>query len=46
VPRYVDVLAELPLTPTGKVEKFRLRQRGLTPSAWDRQATERGGAAR
>jgi crotonobetaine/carnitine-CoA ligase len=46
VPRYVDVLAELPLTPTGKVEKFRLRKRGLTPSAWDRQATERGGAAR
>ena len=40
VPRYVDVLSELPLTANGKVEKHRLRERGVTPSTWDR---ERGG---
>ena len=43
VPRYVDVLPELPLTAGGKVEKFRLRERGVTESAWDR---EREGSTR
>jgi crotonobetaine/carnitine-CoA ligase len=38
VPRYVEVMDELPLTASGKVEKFRLRERGLTPAAWDREA--------
>ncbi|MDQ3671557.1 MAG: ATP-dependent acyl-CoA ligase [Actinomycetota bacterium] len=37
VPRYVDVLTELPLTPSGKVEKYRLRERAVTSSAWDRE---------
>jgi crotonobetaine/carnitine-CoA ligase len=37
VPRYVDVLSELPLTANGKVEKHRLRERGVTPSTWDRE---------
>jgi carnitine-CoA ligase len=37
LPRYVDVLSELPLTANGKVEKPRLRERGLRPSAWDRE---------
>jgi carnitine-CoA ligase len=37
VPRYIDVLSELPLTASGKVEKFRLRERGVTGSAWDRE---------
>jgi crotonobetaine/carnitine-CoA ligase len=37
VPRYVDVLTELPLTASGKVEKYRLRERGVTESAWDRE---------
>jgi len=41
VPRYVDVVPELPLTASGKVEKFRLRERGVTASTWDR---ERDGA--
>ena len=37
VPRYIDVLSELPLTASGKVEKYRLRERGLTGSTWDRE---------
>ncbi|MBA2527943.1 MAG: AMP-binding protein [Pyrinomonadaceae bacterium] len=38
VPRYVEFVDELPVTPTGRVEKYRLRERGLTQSAWDREA--------
>ncbi|MGI8480299.1 MAG: ATP-dependent acyl-CoA ligase [Gaiellaceae bacterium] len=37
VPRYVDVVPELPLTASGKVEKYRLRERGVTASTWDRE---------
>jgi hypothetical protein len=38
VPRYIEFLPRLPKTPTEKVEKFRLRQAGVTPGTWDRQA--------
>jgi len=38
LPRYVDVVAELPRTPTEKVEKAALRSRGVTATAWDREA--------
>jgi crotonobetaine/carnitine-CoA ligase len=38
VPRYVDLVDELPLTETGKVAKSELRQRGITPTTWDRVA--------
>ena len=37
VPRFIRVLAELPKTPTQKVEKYILRQQGLTPDTWDRE---------
>lgn len=37
VPRFVEVVAELPLTSTGKVEKFRLRDRGVSETTWDRE---------
>jgi carnitine-CoA ligase len=37
IPRYVDVLTELPLTASGKVEKYRLRERGVTATTWDRE---------
>ena len=37
VPRYIEVLDELPMTPTNKVQKFKLRERGLTPQTWDRE---------
>jgi crotonobetaine/carnitine-CoA ligase len=35
VPRYVDVVPALPKTPTEKVEKYRLRERGVTATTWD-----------
>jgi crotonobetaine/carnitine-CoA ligase len=40
VPRYVEVLAELPRTPTEKVRKEVLRGAGLTAGTWDREATD------
>ena len=38
VPRYLEFATELPKTPTGKIQKFGLRERGLTPATWDRVA--------
>jgi crotonobetaine/carnitine-CoA ligase len=37
VPRYIDYLAELPLTENGKIRKYVLRERGVSESAWDRE---------
>ena len=37
IPRYVEIVDALPLTPSGKVEKYRLRERGVTASTWDRE---------
>jgi len=37
-PRYIRVMSELPRTPTQKVEKYILREQGLTDDAWDREA--------
>jgi len=38
VPRYVRVVAELPKTPTQKVQKHLLRSEGITADTWDREA--------
>jgi crotonobetaine/carnitine-CoA ligase len=38
IPRYVDVVDELPLTENGKVRKAVLRQRGVGGGAYDREA--------
>jgi carnitine-CoA ligase len=38
VPRYLEFLHELPLTANGKIEKYRLRERGIGTATWDRQA--------
>jgi carnitine-CoA ligase len=38
VPRYIDVVATLPRTPTEKVEKTLLREQGVTATTWDRTA--------
>ncbi len=38
VPRYIEFVDELPLTPTGRVQKYKLRERGLTPETWDARA--------
>jgi carnitine-CoA ligase len=42
VPRYVELVDELPLTASGKVEKYKLRERGVTAAAWDRQGSDPG----
>ena len=36
--RFVDVVEDLPKTAVGRVEKFKLRQRGVQPTTWDREA--------
>ena len=38
VPRYVDFVEKLPATENGKVQKFKLRERGITETTWDREA--------
>jgi crotonobetaine/carnitine-CoA ligase len=38
IPRYVELVDELPLTPSGKIEKYKLRERGVTEATWDRDA--------
>ncbi len=37
VPRFVEFRTSLPKTPTDRVEKYKLRQEGLAPNAWDRE---------
>ncbi len=39
VPRYVEFVPELPMTPTQKVRKVALRERGVTQATWDAQKT-------
>jgi crotonobetaine/carnitine-CoA ligase len=36
IPRYIDILDELPRTENGKVQKYKLRERGVTRTTWDR----------
>jgi carnitine-CoA ligase len=38
IPRYVEVMPDLPRTESGKIQKFKLRERGVTAGTWDRQA--------
>jgi crotonobetaine/carnitine-CoA ligase len=38
VPRYIEMVAELPRTPSGRVEKYRLREAGVTEQTWDCEA--------
>lgn len=38
VPRFIDVVADFPRTPTAKVEKYKIRATGLGPETWDREA--------
>jgi len=35
VPRYLEFMAELPMTENGKVQKYKLRERGVTAHTWD-----------
>lgn len=37
VPRYVEIYDEFPMTPTNKVQKFILREKGNSDRTWDRE---------
>ncbi len=37
VPRYMEFVESLPYTPTNKVQKFKLREIGVTEATWDRK---------
>jgi crotonobetaine/carnitine-CoA ligase len=41
VPRYLEFMSELPTTENGKVQKYKLRDRGITPQTWDGGPTGR-----
>jgi crotonobetaine/carnitine-CoA ligase len=43
VPRYVEYVTELPKTPTNRIEKYRLRELGITENTWDREADKQIG---
>lgn len=43
VPRYIRFAPSLPKTPTEKVQKFMLREQGVTADTWDREAKAGGG---
>ena len=38
IPRYIAFRCDLPKTPSERVEKYRLKQEGITPDCWDREA--------
>ena len=38
VPRYIRVMDALPKTPTNKLQKFAIREEGVTADTWDREA--------
>lgn len=35
VPRYLDIVSDLPKTENGKIQKFKLRECGVSASTWD-----------
>lgn len=37
VPRYIEFMDALPKTPTERVQKYQLRQAGITANTWDRE---------
>ena len=40
VPRFIEILAELPKTASGKVQRQELRNRGLSDTTWDRETIQ------
>ena len=38
IPRYIEFRNDLPRNPVGRVLKYQLRDEGVTPSTWDREA--------
>ncbi len=39
VPRYLRLMETMPKTASMRIEKYKLRQEGITPDTWDREAT-------
>jgi crotonobetaine/carnitine-CoA ligase len=37
VPGFVEFMESLPKTPTDRVEKYKLKQAGITVNTWDRE---------
>lgn len=37
VPRYVRIVEQFPKTPSQRIEKYKLRQEGITSDTWDRE---------
>ena len=37
IPRFIEFRTALPMTENGKVQKFRLCERGVTAATWDRE---------
>ncbi len=37
VPRYIEFMESLPKTPTERVQKYLLKEAGVTPNTWDRE---------
>jgi len=37
IPRYLEFMPSLPKTPTLRVEKYKLKERGITSNTWDRE---------
>jgi crotonobetaine/carnitine-CoA ligase len=40
IPRYVEFRDDLPRNPVGRVLKYQLRDEGVTPATWDREAAD------
>jgi len=38
IPRFIDFVADLPRTESGKVQKFKLREQGRSAQTWDPEA--------
>ena len=38
VPRYLEFVAELDKTASGKIRKQAIREAGVTPDTWDRES--------
>ncbi|WP_395708571.1 ATP-dependent acyl-CoA ligase [Reyranella sp.] len=38
VPRFLEFVDTLPATENGKIQKYKLRERGITDQTWDREA--------
>jgi crotonobetaine/carnitine-CoA ligase len=36
IPRYIELMDDLPRTENGKVQKYRLRERGVSAATWER----------